>query len=70
LSYGFLDYSNYATRMGRGLFIEIHIVVPEAMANSGVRKFDEIREKIAAAIGEEGPSRWLTISFTQDPKWL
>ena len=70
LSYGFLDYSNYATRMGRGLFIEIHIVLPDAMANSGVRKFDEIREKIAAAIGEEGPSRWLTISFTQDPKWL
>lgn len=70
LEYGFLDYSNYATRMGRGLFIEIHIVIPESMEHSGVYKFDQIRDKIADAIGEEGPHRWLTISFTQDPKWL
>ncbi|WP_154667004.1 cation diffusion facilitator family transporter [Chania multitudinisentens] len=70
LEYGFQDYSNYATRMGRGLFIEIHIVVPENMENSGIHKFDQIRDRIAEAIGEEGPDRWLTISFTQDPKWL
>lgn len=70
LEYGFLDYSNYATRIGRGLFVEIQIVIPEAMANSGVREFDQIRDNIAHAIGEEGPHRWLTITFTQDPKWL
>lgn len=70
LEYGFLDYSNYATRIGRGLFVEIHIVIPESMANSGVRKFDKIRDDIAQSIGEDGPHRWLTISFTQDAKWL
>ncbi|WP_431225615.1 cation diffusion facilitator family transporter [Serratia sp. L9] len=70
LEYGFLDYSNYATRIGRGLFIEIHIVIPESMENSGVTKFDKIRDKIADAIGEDGPHRWLTISFTHNPKWL
>lgn len=70
LEYGFLDYSNYATRVGRGLFIEIHIIIPENMENSGVTKFDSIRERIADAIGEEGPHRWLTISFTRNPRWL
>jgi predicted Co/Zn/Cd cation transporter (cation efflux family) len=70
LEYGFLDYSNYATRVGRGLFIEIHIVIPECMENIGVKKFDLIRERIANAIGEEGPHRWLTISFTRNSRWL
>lgn len=70
LEYGFLDYSNYATRMGRGLFIEIHIVIPESMDKSGVQKLDKIRNQIADAIGEDSPHRWLTISFTHDPKWL
>lgn len=70
LEYDFLDYSNYATRIGRGLFIEIHIVIPESMENSGVSKLDKIRDKIADAIGEDTPHRWLTISFTHDPKWL
>ncbi len=70
LEYGFLDYSNYATRVGRGLFIEIHIVIPASMESSGVRKFDKIRDQIADAIGEDSPHRWLTISFTHDPKWL
>lgn len=70
LEHGFLDYSNYATRIGRGLFVEIQIVIPETMANNGVHEFDKIRDKIAHAIGEEGLHRWLTITFTQDPKWL
>lgn len=70
LEYGFLDYSNYATRVGRALFIEIHIVIPESMENSGVHKFDKIRDQIADAVGEDGPHRWLTISFTHNPKWL
>lgn len=70
LEYGFLDYSHYATRVGRGLFIEIHVVIPESMESDGVRRFDKIRDEIALAIGDPGPHRWLTISFTRDPKWL
>ncbi|MCW2479892.1 cation diffusion facilitator family transporter [Candidatus Symbiopectobacterium sp. NZEC135] len=70
LEYGFLDYSNYATRIGRGLFVEIQIVIPQTMENNGVKAFDRIRDKIAHAIGEDSPHRWLTITFTQDPKWL
>lgn len=70
LEYDFLDYSHYATRIGRGLFIEIHIMIPASMENSGVHKFDKIRDQIADAIGEDSPHRWLTISFTHNAKWL
>lgn len=68
--YNFVDYSHYATRIGRGLFVEIHVVIPPEMENSGVPYFDKIRDEIAHAIGESGPHRWLTISFTRDAKWL
>ncbi|MGL5390848.1 MAG: cation diffusion facilitator family transporter [Shewanella sp.] len=70
LEYGFLDYSNYATRVGRGLFIEIQIVIPPEMDKIGVHKFDQIRDQISEAIGEDNSHRWLSISFTHDPKWL
>ncbi|MDN0110555.1 cation diffusion facilitator family transporter [Yersinia mollaretii] len=68
--YNFVDYSHYATRIGRGLFVEIHVVIPPEMENSGVPYFDKIRDEISHAIGESGPHRWLTISFTRDAKWL
>lgn len=68
--YKFIDYSHYATRIGRGLFVEIHVVIPPEMENSGVPYFDKIRDEISHAIGESGPHRWLTISFTRDAKWL
>ena len=68
--YKFIDYSHYATRMGRGLFIEIHVVIPPEMETSGVSYFDNLRDEIAKEIGESGPHRWLTISFTRDAKWL
>lgn len=70
LQYGFLDYSNYATRMGRGLFVEIHIIVPPEMDKIGVLALDKIRDEISQGIGELGPHRWLTIAFTHDNKWL
>lgn len=68
--YQFVDYSHYATRIGRGLFVEIHVVIPPEMENSGVLYFDKIRDEISHAIGDSGPHRWLTISFTRDAKWL
>ncbi|ATM96577.1 cobalt-zinc-cadmium resistance protein [Yersinia frederiksenii] len=68
--YNFVDYSHYATRIGRGLFVEIHVVIPPEMEDSGVSYFDKIRDEISHAIGESGPHRWLTISFTRNAKWL
>jgi predicted Co/Zn/Cd cation transporter (cation efflux family) len=68
--YGFVSYSHYATRVGRGLFVEVHIVLPEAMEHVGIRQLDLIRDKISHAIGESGPDRWLTVAFTRDARWL
>jgi predicted Co/Zn/Cd cation transporter (cation efflux family) len=68
--YGFVSYSHYATRVGRGLFVEVHVVLPETMEHAGIRQLDLIREKISHAIGETGPDRWLTVAFTRDPRWL
>lgn len=68
--YGFVSYSHYATRVGRGLFVEVHIVLPDAMEHVGIRQLDLIRDKISRAIGESGPDRWLTVAFTRDPRWL
>jgi predicted Co/Zn/Cd cation transporter (cation efflux family) len=68
--YGFVSYSHYATRVGRGLFVEVHVVLPEAMEHVGMRQLDLIRDKISRAIGESGPDRWLTVAFTRDPRWL
>ncbi|NML31932.1 cation diffusion facilitator family transporter [Paraburkholderia antibiotica] len=68
--YGFIKHSHYATRIGRGLFVEVHIVLPETMEHAGVRQLDQIRERISRAIGEAGPDRWLTVAFTRDPRWL
>ncbi|MBB5414553.1 cation diffusion facilitator family transporter [Paraburkholderia atlantica] len=68
--YGFVKHSHYATRVGRGLFVEVHIVLPEAMEHAGVRQLDQIRDRISRAIGESGPDRWLTVAFTRDPRWL
>ncbi|MCC8395790.1 cation transporter [Paraburkholderia sp. MMS20-SJTR3] len=70
VDYGFVKHSYYATRVGRGLFVEVHIVLPEAMEHAGVRQLDQIRDRISRAIGESGPDRWLTVAFTRDPRWL
>ena len=68
--YGFRTYTSYVAKVGRAQFIEIHIAVPADTPIDSVAKADAIRREIAAAIGEEGPHRWLTIDFTADPQWL
>jgi predicted Co/Zn/Cd cation transporter (cation efflux family) len=49
--------------------IDIHFVVPPGWALDSVARLDAIRNEIGAEIGEEGPNRWLTICFTEDPEW-
>ena len=68
--YGFRTYTSYVAKVGRAQFIEIHVAVPADTPIDSVAKADTIRREIAAAIGEEGPHRWLTIDFTADPQWL
>lgn len=68
--HGFKSYTSYVAKVGRAQFIEIHVAVTPDTPLDSVTKADAIRREIAAAIGEEGPQRWLTIDFTADPRWL
>ena len=67
--HGFLSYRAYVARVGRGRQIELFFIVPEDFPAKKLQEWDEIRDEIGAAIGDEGPDRWLTIAFTTDPEW-
>ncbi len=67
---GFKTYTSYVAKVGRAQFIEIHIVVPLDYIISCVGTLDAIRHEIGAAIGGEGPQRWLTIAFTTEEHWI
>ncbi len=63
---GFVTYSSYVARAGRAQFIEICIVLPRDYPIPSVDLLDEIRTEIGEFIGDPGPQRWLTITFTGD----
>lgn len=67
--HGFLGYTSYAAKVGRGRFIEIHIVVPSDRELGTVDVLDGIRDEIAVALNAEGPEEWLTIDFTGQEEW-
>lgn len=68
--YDFERFSHCVTQSGRGLFVEIHVLLPVAMERWTVSELDRVRAEIAAGIGREGPNRWLAIAFTRDLRWL
>jgi cation diffusion facilitator family transporter len=66
---GFLDYSSYIAKVGRGRFVEIHVLVsPESRIDTATA--DEIRSDISARLNAASPAFWLTIDFTADRRWL
>jgi cation diffusion facilitator family transporter len=67
---GFSDYVSYVQKHGRARFIEIHVVLPKNYRLQDVGKLDALREDISAKLGEPDVTRWLTISFTGDKKWV
>ena len=67
--HGFLSYRAYVARVGRGRQIELYFIVPEEFPAQKLQDWDQIRDEIGMAIGDEGPDRWLTIAFTTDPEW-
>jgi predicted Co/Zn/Cd cation transporter (cation efflux family) len=68
--YGFEAFTHSIVQIGRGLFVEIHIQIPECMDAWTVSQLDDVRREIADGIGREGPDRWITIGFTRDSHWL
>ncbi|WP_297322942.1 cation transporter [uncultured Bartonella sp.] len=67
--YGFVGSQNYLAKVGRSTMIEIHLILPEEYHLDGVGELDRIRAEIGDQIGNAGPDRWLTVSFTAKPEW-
>ena len=49
--HGFTGYTSYAAKVGRGRFIEIHIVVAPDRQLGTVADLDAVRDEIADALG-------------------
>ena len=67
--HGFLDYTSYATKVGRGEFIEIHILVEPDRQLGTAADLDVVRERIADALDAHGTNKWLTVDFTSADTW-
>jgi predicted Co/Zn/Cd cation transporter (cation efflux family) len=67
--HGFTSFTSYAAKVGRGEFIEIHIVVPADRQLGTVVDLDAVREEIADALGPHGADTWLTVDFTGSAEW-
>ena len=70
VEHGFEAYMSYVQKHGRARFIEIHIVLPADYPLETVRQLDAIREQISVRLGQCDATRWLTICFTGDRKWI
>lgn len=68
--HGFLRFESYVGNAGRARFIEISVLAPPHMPPRELGWYDGLRKEIGQAIGDGGPERWLTISFTADPSEL
>ncbi|UCZ81903.1 cation diffusion facilitator family transporter [Pseudomonas sp. L5B5] len=69
-THGFDDYVSYVQKHGRARFIEIHVVLPVDYPLGNVAILDRLREDISSQLGGADATRWLTISFTGDRKWI
>ncbi|MCO7631706.1 cation transporter [Pseudomonas guariconensis] len=67
--HGLQSYRAYVAKVGRSREIELYFIVPANLAARTIAEWDALRDEIGAAIGGEGPDRWLTVVFTGDPEW-
>ena len=65
----FLAHRSYVAKVGRALQVELHFIVPKQLPGRPLEEWDVIRDEVGAAIGEDGPDRWLTVAFTTEPRW-
>jgi predicted Co/Zn/Cd cation transporter (cation efflux family) len=67
--HGFVAYRSYVARMGRGRYIQLYFIVPTDWPPKRMEEWDQIRDEVSTAIGDDTPDRWLTIVFTSNSKW-
>ncbi|KQY96417.1 cation diffusion facilitator family transporter [Brevundimonas sp. Root1423] len=66
---GFVSYTSYSTKVGRAEFVELYIQLPKD-SPARVEDLDALRHEIEVALGKSRHERWLTVSFTADPRWM
>jgi cation diffusion facilitator family transporter len=65
----FLDYSSYIAKVGRGKFVEIHVLVsPDSRID--IATVDALRSEVSQRLNAGTPTIWLTIDFTSDRRWM
>jgi len=67
--HGFLEFSSYIAKVGRGRFVEIHVLVPKD-SQIGIARADAIRAEVSQRLNAGSPDYWLTIDFTADRRWM
>jgi cation diffusion facilitator family transporter len=67
--HGFLDYSSHVAKIGRTMFVEVHVLV-EPCSRIDVDTSDDIRVHLANRLQAQGPGLWLALDFTADRLWL
>jgi predicted Co/Zn/Cd cation transporter (cation efflux family) len=66
---GFLEYASYIAKVGRGTFVEIHVLAsPDARID--ITTADAIRREVSERLNAGTPTFWLTIDFTAERRWL
>jgi predicted Co/Zn/Cd cation transporter (cation efflux family) len=65
----FESYSSYIAKVGRGRFVEIHIMVSPQFQIE-IATADAIRSDISSRLNAGSPTVWLTIDFTADRRWM
>jgi len=66
---GFLEFTSYIAKVGRGKFVEIHILVPPD-TRIDIAMADEIRREVSDRLDAGSPTIWLTVDFTADRRWI
>ena len=67
--HGFLGYTSYVAKVGRGRFIEVNVLMEPDRDIGTARSLDQIRSEIADALDAHWPKAWLTVNFTADEAW-
>ncbi|MFC7061463.1 cation diffusion facilitator family transporter [Halobacillus seohaensis] len=58
------------TKVGKTIFIEIDFVLSEGTIINNVDEFDKVRKEFDQQLHIEGHTKWFTLSFTKDRKWV
>jgi cation diffusion facilitator family transporter len=68
--HGFKGFTSYVAKVGRGRFVEIHVIVEADRELGPAGQLDAVRREIAEALDARWPDAWLTVDFTAGGDWV